>query len=105
MVRNEHDGSGANGAIEPFADVGRLLPNGVTNVAGGGPSHGASTLTSMPILRSSRASPMAWAWTPPGTDKLYGQIIATRSKLPVCCGRYPPIPDSATATNATRGTV
>ena len=41
MVRSEQDGSGASGAIEPLADVGRLLPSGVTNVAGGGPSHGA----------------------------------------------------------------
>ncbi len=39
-MRSEHDGSGASGAIDPLAEVGRLLPSGVTNVAGGGPSHG-----------------------------------------------------------------
>ena len=76
MVRSEHDGSGASGAIEPLAEVGRLLPSGVTNVAGGGPSHGASTRTSMPIWRSSRARPSTWACTPPGIDRLYGQTMA-----------------------------
>ena len=97
MVRSEHDASGASGAIEPLADVGRLLPSGVTNVAGGGPSHGASTRTSIPILRSSRARPITCACTPPGNDRLYGQTIATRSSLPIGRGPSPPTPDSATA--------
>jgi hypothetical protein len=39
-------GSGASGAIEPLAAVGRLSPRGVTNGSGGGPSHGARTRTS-----------------------------------------------------------
>ena len=43
MVRNDAEGSGASGAIEPLAAVGTLLPSGVTYVAGGGPSHGPST--------------------------------------------------------------
>jgi hypothetical protein len=46
IVRSAADGSGASGAIEPFADVGRLLPSGVTNGSGGGPSQGPSTRTS-----------------------------------------------------------
>ena len=33
----------ASGASDPFAAVGRLLPSGVTNAVGGGPSHGPST--------------------------------------------------------------
>ena len=33
-------GSGASGAIDPLAAVGRLSPSGVTNGSGGGPSHG-----------------------------------------------------------------
>ena len=36
----------AIGAMEPLAAVGMLLPSGVTYVAGGGPSQGASTRTS-----------------------------------------------------------
>ena len=48
MVRSAADGSGASGAIEPLAAVGRLLPSGVTNGSGGGPSHGASTRASWP---------------------------------------------------------
>ena len=66
MVRNDAEGSGASGAIEPFAAVGTLLPSGVTYVAGGGPSHGPSTRASRPIRRSTRANPMTWACTPPG---------------------------------------
>ena len=52
---------------------------GVTNVAGGGPSHGPSTRTSMPIRRSSRLSPITCACTPPGIDRLYGHTMPTRS--------------------------
>ena len=70
MVRRAHAGSGASGATLPLADVGRLLPSGVTKVAGGGPSHGPSTLTSMPLRRNWRARPNTCACTPPGTDKL-----------------------------------
>jgi hypothetical protein len=44
-------------AIEPFADVGRLSPSGVTNDAGGGPSQGPSTRTSCPRARRLRANP------------------------------------------------
>jgi hypothetical protein len=40
IVRSTADGSGASGAIEPFATVGRLSPSGVTKPSGGGPSHG-----------------------------------------------------------------
>ncbi len=78
-MRSDADGSGASGAIEPLAAVGRLLPSGVTNVAGGGPSHGPSTRTSMPVARSVRARPITWFCTPPGMVRLYGQNIPTRS--------------------------
>ena len=81
MVRSAADGSGASGAIEPFAEVGRLLPSGVTNVAGGGPSHGPSTRTSIPDARSVRARAITCIWTPPGIDRLYGENIPTRSGL------------------------
>ena len=37
---------GASGAIDPLAAVGRLLPRGVTNASGGGPSHGPRTRAS-----------------------------------------------------------
>ena len=70
IVRNTQAGSGASGAIEPLVEVGRLLPSGVTNVAGGGPSQGPSTRASMPMRRSSRAKPIACACTPPGTERL-----------------------------------
>ena len=53
-------GPGASGAIEPLAAVGMLLPSGVTNGSGGGPSHGASTRASWPMARSTRASPSTW---------------------------------------------
>ena len=46
IVRSAADASGASGAIEPLAAVGRLLPSGVTNASGGGPSHGPSTRAS-----------------------------------------------------------
>ncbi|MFM9137415.1 MAG: glycosyltransferase, partial [Actinomycetota bacterium] len=46
---------------------------------GGGPSHGASTRTSWPSRRISRARPNTWAWTPPGIEMLYGLTIATRN--------------------------
>jgi hypothetical protein len=70
IVRSAADGSGASGAIEPLAAVGKLLPSGVTNVAGGAPSHGPSTRASCPIARSSRASPITCACTPPGMVRL-----------------------------------
>src|SRR6478609_5488858 len=70
IVRSDAAGSGANGAIEPFAAVGKLLPSGVTNVAGGGPSHGPSTRTSTPQARIVRARAITWFWTPPGIDRL-----------------------------------
>ena len=38
MVRNTHETSGAIGATDPLAMVGRLSPNGVTPASGGGPS-------------------------------------------------------------------
>ena len=78
IVRSAADASGASGAIEPLAAVGRLLPSGVTNASGGGPSHGPSTRASWPCRRSSRASPSTWACTPPGTVRLYGQTSPTR---------------------------
>jgi phosphatidylinositol alpha-mannosyltransferase len=62
--------SGASGATEPFTAVGRLLPRGVTNDSGGGPSHGPSTLTSCPFARIARASPSTCCWTPPGMVRL-----------------------------------
>ena len=40
-MRSAAAGSGASGAIDPLAAVGRLSPSGVTNDSGGGPSHGA----------------------------------------------------------------
>ena len=46
IVRRAAEASGASGAIEPLAAVGRLLPSGVTNASGGGPSHGPSTRAS-----------------------------------------------------------
>ncbi|CAB4764779.1 unannotated protein [freshwater metagenome] len=46
IVRSAAEGSGASGAVEPFAAVGRLLPSGVTNGSGGGPSQGPSTRAS-----------------------------------------------------------
>ena len=79
MVRNAADGSGARGATEPLAAVGKLIPKGVTNGSGGGPSHGASTRTSCPMRRNSRAKPITCACTPPGMETLYGLTIATRS--------------------------
>jgi hypothetical protein len=78
-VRRAADGSGASGAIEPLAASGSELPSGVTKLSGGGPSHGPSTRASCPRRRSSRARPSTWAWTPPGTVRLYGHTIPTRS--------------------------
>ena len=46
IVRSAADGSGASGAIDPFAAVGSELPSGVTKLSGGGPSHGPSTRAS-----------------------------------------------------------
>ena len=57
MVRSWHDGSGAIGATEPLAAVGIDRPSGVTPASGGGPSHGPSTRTSWPEVRSARAKP------------------------------------------------
>ncbi len=79
-MRIAADASGASGAIDPLAAVGRLLPSGVTNDSGGGPSHGPSTRASWPWRRSSRASPSTCACTPPGIDKLYGQTSPIRSE-------------------------
>ena len=62
--------SGATGATEPFDAVGRLLPSGVTNSSGGGPSHGASTLVSYPRRRMLRARASTWPCTPPGMVRL-----------------------------------
>ena len=45
-------------------------PSGVTPASGGGPSHGASTRTSWPMVRMVRASPSTWPCTPPGTLRL-----------------------------------
>src|SRR5215218_2375120 len=80
IVRIAADASGASGAIEPLAAVGRLLPSGVTNDSGGGPSHGPRTRASWPWRRSSRANPSTCDCTPPGNDRLYGQISPTRSE-------------------------
>ena len=77
-VRSTAAGSGASGATDPLAAVGRLSPSGVTNGSGGGPSHGPSTRTSCPPRRSSRAKPSTCAWTPPGMERLYGQTIPIR---------------------------
>ena len=57
MVRSCADGSGASGATEPLAAVGMLLPSGVTQPSGGGPSHGPSTRASWPLARSARHQP------------------------------------------------
>ena len=70
MVRSCAEMSGAIGAIEPFDAVGTLLPSGVTNSSGGGPSHGASTRVSWPRRRSARARASTWPWTPPGMLRL-----------------------------------
>ena len=79
IVRNAADGSGASGTIEPFAAVGKLLPSGVTNGSGGGPSQGPRTRASCPIFRNSRAKPKTCACTPPGIVKLYGDIKPMRN--------------------------
>ena len=50
--------------------------------SGGGPSHGPTTRTSTPSLRSSRASPSTWPCTPPGRDSEYGDVITTRISAP-----------------------
>ena len=70
IVRSCADRSGAIGATDPLAAVGTLLPSGVTPASGGGPSHGPSTRTSWPAVRSARANPRIWPWTPPGSDRL-----------------------------------
>ena len=70
IVRSAAEASGAIGATEPLAAVGRLLPSGVTKDSGGGPSHGPSTRASWPRRRSSRARPSTWPCTPPGTVRL-----------------------------------
>ena len=70
MRRSWAGRSGATGAIDPLAAVGMLLPSGVTQASGGGPSHGAMTRVGWPLARRARASPSTWAWTPPGTVRL-----------------------------------
>ena len=57
IVRSAAEASGVSGAIEPLATVGRLLPSGVTNVAGGAPSHGPSTRSSWPRARTPGPGP------------------------------------------------
>ena len=70
MVRSWAETSGAIGATDPLDGVGMLTPSGVTPASGGGPSQGASTRTSWPIVRIVRASPSTCPWTPPGTLRL-----------------------------------
>ena len=48
-MRSAAAGSGASGAIDPLAAVGRLSPSGVTNDSGGGPSHGAEHPRLVPL--------------------------------------------------------
>ena len=79
IARSWHEGSGATGAMEPLAIVGRLLPSGVTLVSGGGPSHGPSTRVGCPLRLSARASPSTCICTPPGTVRLYGQMMPIRT--------------------------
>ena len=57
MVRRAALMSGAMAAIDPLAAVGIELPSGVTNVSGGGPSHGPRTRASIPRSRRARPRP------------------------------------------------
>ena len=78
------DGSGASGAIEPLAAVGRLLPSGVTQSSGGGPSHGASTRASWPSARSDAGQPehLALDATRDGEAVRADQADAHRATVP-----------------------
>ena len=70
IVRSAAGTSGASGATDPLTAVGRLLPRGVTNDSGGGPSHGPRTRTSWPCALIARARPRTCCWTPPGMVRL-----------------------------------
>ena len=70
IVRSWAAGSGASGATEPLAAAGTLLPSGVTQASGGGPSQGPSTRVSWPRVRRARPSPSTCPWTPPGIERL-----------------------------------
>ena len=67
-VRRAVAAPGEIGATEPLESHSTLGPTETTPGSGGGPSHGPTTRTSTPSLRSSRASPSTWPCTPPGRD-------------------------------------
>src|SRR5579863_533336 len=75
-------GYGETGACEPFTETAVARPSGtkvgpeVDPPEGGSP--GVRTSTSAPSLRSAAASPVTWPCTPPGTERLYGDTMATR---------------------------
>src|SRR4051794_1607092 len=70
---------GEIGATEPLEFHSMLGPTDTTPGSGGGPSHGPTTRTSTPSLRSSRARPSTCPCTPPGRDSEYGEVITTRT--------------------------
>src|SRR6476659_8243836 len=78
-VRRAVAAPGEIGATEPLESHSTLGPTDTTPGSGGGPSQGPTTRTSTPSLRSSRASPSTWPWTPPGRESEYGDIITTRT--------------------------
>ena len=83
-MRSAADGSGAIGATEPLAAVGMLLPSGVTNGSGGGPSHGAEharLVAQLPQRRGPGRAPGPARH--PGTVRLYGQTRPMRTAATV----------------------
>src|SRR3954453_18652564 len=70
---------GEIGATEPLEFHSTLGPTETIPGSGGGPSHGPTTRTSTPSLRSSRARPSTWPCTPPGRESEYGEVITTRT--------------------------
>src|SRR4029079_14768996 len=85
-VRRAVAAPGEMGATEPFESHSTLGPTYTMPGSGGGPSHGPTTRTSTPSLRSSRARPSTCPCTPPGRESEYGEVITTRTlsrSLPV----------------------
>src|SRR3954453_13045793 len=74
---------GEIGATDPFEFHSTLGPTDTIPGSGGGPSHGPTTRTSTPSLRSSRARPSTWPCTPPGREREYGDVITTRTRSPL----------------------
>ena len=74
--------SWTNGTTLPLDATPVVGPTVVTPGSGGGPSVGPMTRASTPMARSARARPSTWPWTPPGTDREYGDSNATRISPP-----------------------